>query len=165
MDISSIFQPRWEFVWTIVNLVILFLFLRKFLFKRVTAVLDSRADGIAKNIEAADRRMAEANELKEQYDAMMREAEKRSVEIVADAKLQAENEAQAILREARTEAGAMIARANAEINRQEKGIVDAARKQIIDIALSVSSKVLKKDMDEQSNIEYIERLFDEEGAA
>jgi F-type H+-transporting ATPase subunit b len=165
MDISSIFQPRWEFVWTIVNLVILFLFLRKFLFKRVTAVLDSRADGIAKNIEAADRRMAEANELKEQYDAMMREAEKRSVEIVAEAKLQAENEAQAILREARTEAGAMIARANAEINRQEKGIVDAARKQIIDIALSVSSKVLKKDMDEQSNIEYIERLFDEEGAA
>jgi len=159
------FTASWDFAWTILNLVILFFVLRKFLFKRVTSFMDARADGIAQSIEAADRRMVEAVELKERYEKMMDEAGKNADEIVATAKLRAEEESQGILRDARTEAGAMIERANEEIRRQKDGIVDAARRQIIDIALSVSSKVLKKNIDEKSNVEYIKRLFDDEGAA
>jgi F-type H+-transporting ATPase subunit b len=159
------FTPSWDFVWTIVNLLILFLVLRKLLFKRVTAFMDARSDSIAKSMEAADGRMAEANEIKGRYEALMRDAEKQAAEILAAAKLKAEDDGQAILREARREAGVMLERANVEIRRQQAEIVSGARRQIVDIALSVSSKVLLKDLDERSNAEFIERVLEEEDAA
>jgi F-type H+-transporting ATPase subunit b len=159
------FTPSWDFVWTIVNLLILFLVLRKLLFKRVTAFMDARSDSIAKSMEAADARMAEANGIKARYEELMRDAEAKASEILASAKLKAEDDGQAILREARREAGVMLERANVEIRRQQAGIVSGARRQIVDIALSVSSKVLLKDLDEKSNAEYVERVLEGGDAA
>ena len=155
----------WDAIWTAVNLLILYLILRKVLFKRVATFMDKRAEGISNELAAAEQKLFEATALKERYELMMEAAEDKAAAILAAAKVKAEEDAQKILRDARHSAENIIERATVESDQQKKGIVKAAMDQIVDIALSLSSKVLKKNLNDKTNAEYIQKLFDEEGAA
>ena len=44
----------WNIVWTIVNLLILFLLLKRFLFKPITQMMESRAAEIENNLKDAE---------------------------------------------------------------------------------------------------------------
>ena len=161
----TLFTFDWSFIWTILNLLILYVILRKLLFKRITAFMDKRSEGIAQDISSAEQSRFEAAAMKERYETMMQTAETKAVAILAAAKVKADEETQKILKDARRDAENIIEHANAEADTQKKGIVKAARDQIIDIALSLSTKILKKNLNDQTNAEYIKKLFEEEGAA
>jgi F-type H+-transporting ATPase subunit b len=162
---NQLFAFNWDFVWTILNLTILYFVLRKLLFKRVTAFMDKRSEGIADEITGAEHMGMEAAALKENYERIMKNAEEKAAAIVTAAKAKAEEDAQKLIKEAGREAESIIERATIESALQKKGIVKAARDQIVDIALSLSSKILKKNMNDKTNAEYIKTLFDEDGAA
>ncbi|MDO8685059.1 MAG: ATP synthase F0 subunit B, partial [Clostridiales bacterium] len=52
------------FIWTAVNLIILFLLMKKFLFKPVTAHMENRTRKIKEGLENAEKLGAEADEYK-----------------------------------------------------------------------------------------------------
>lgn len=127
--------------------------------------MDNRSGGIADELAASEQTKFEAAALKENYELIMRTAEDKAAAVISAAKARAEENAQKILKDARRDAENIIERASVESDLQKKGIVKAARNQIIDIALSLSSKILKRNLNDKTNAEYIEKLFDEEGAA
>ena len=45
---------NWEIIWVFVNLLILFLLMKKFLFGPITKLLDERAKGVADTLDQAD---------------------------------------------------------------------------------------------------------------
>ena len=56
-------------IFTVLNILVLYLFLKKFLFKPVTAMMEKRTETITANLEAAEAAKVEANRLKEEYEA------------------------------------------------------------------------------------------------
>mgnify|MGYP002555666200 CR=1 FL=1 len=58
---------NWQIIWTFVNIIVLFLLLKKFLFSRVTRIMDEREALINGNIEQAEQQSREAEELKTRY--------------------------------------------------------------------------------------------------
>lgn len=57
-----------QIIWVFVNLLILFLLMKKFLFGPITRMLDSRAKGVSDTLDQADARLAEAEQSKQEYD-------------------------------------------------------------------------------------------------
>ena len=73
-------------IWIIVNLLIFYFLIRKFLFKPVLNIIEKRKQMVAEQFEKADTVNAEALELKTQYEASLQGAKEEAVQIVADAR-------------------------------------------------------------------------------
>ena len=113
----------------------------------IASLLDSKIDGIRKDIEAAEAMRVEAQELLAQYQRKNREAEKQALEIVEDAKkrvVEMKKEAEANIKEdmKRREVqleqrlSMMEERAIADIQEHASRLTLAATKEIISSAMS-----------------------------
>ena len=77
-------------IWIIVNLLIFYFLIRKFLFKPVLNIIEKRKQMVAEQFEKADTANAEAQELKTQYEASLQGAKEEAIQIVADARERAD---------------------------------------------------------------------------
>ena len=75
----------WTIIFQICNLLILLLLVRKFLWKRVTAVLEARQKEIDGIYDAAGRDRREAAQLKEDYTERMSSAREEADRLVKNA--------------------------------------------------------------------------------
>ena len=64
----------WNVVFTIINLIVLYLLLKKFLIGPVTGIMQKRKEMIDGQLADADNRRKQAGELKQQYEDMVRRA-------------------------------------------------------------------------------------------
>ena len=72
-------------LWTIINLVVFYLLLKKFLFKPVMGIMEKREQMIADGLKNASDRQEEAESLKKEYESALSGAKEESVKIVENA--------------------------------------------------------------------------------
>ena len=118
-------------VFTIINLLILFLLLKKFLFGPVVSVMEQRKALIEEQLSNAAKAEASANKLKDEYD-----------KIVADA---------------HTQAGKIVENAEKNMEVQKEKALRDMESQIADLAMSAATKVINDKSSELDNA----KLYDE----
>jgi len=82
----------WNVVWTIINLLVLFVALRHFLYNPVMKVMDERKKMIDGQIADAENQKKQAGELKAQYAKKLEEAHAESADIMDKARKSAQAE-------------------------------------------------------------------------
>ena len=82
----------WNVVFTIINLIVLYLALRKFLIKPVTNIMEQRKQMIEGEIADARKEKDKAYDLKAQYEDKLTQAHKESSEIIEKARKSAQTE-------------------------------------------------------------------------
>lgn len=148
---------------TIINTLILFLVLRHFLFDKVNAVLDSRKNEVAKTYQDADAALSNAKQLESEYTEKLSAAKEESAEIVKNATKKAQSRSDEIIAEARDEAKGIVDKANADIEKEKKRAVNQIKDEISDMALSIASRVVSKEIDGKTHEKLIESFIDEIG--
>ncbi len=130
----------------IFNFFVLFILLRRFLFKPMTNMLESRKQRIADGLQAAElaRREAEAEraQLQSQIDTERREAMER----VAAASKRGETLAAEIEGSARQDAQKILEDARNEAVRERERIIAEAQDQIAELAMLAAEKVLGREL-------------------
>ena len=86
-------------LWTIINLVVFYLLLKKFLFKPVMGIMEKREQMIADGLKNASDRQEEAESLKKEYESALSGAKEESVKIVENARVEAKRQSDEILAE------------------------------------------------------------------
>ena len=104
------FQPV-TIICTIINLLVLYFFFRKFLFGRVNAVLAQREQLIQQQIAEAEAANARAQQAQAEYEQKLAGARQEAAQLVADAKQRAEDAA----RRLEAERGEMLRAARGEV--------------------------------------------------
>ena len=84
----------WGIIWPIVNIVVFYLLLRKFLFGPVSEVMEKRKKMISSDLDDAAQTKAEAEEIKQEYEKNLAQAKDEAGQIVSDARARAKNEYQ-----------------------------------------------------------------------
>ena len=130
----------------LLNLVILFVVLYVFVFKRFLAMLDERSTRIKKGLEdaeIADKRAAEAEEA---YREKIEQAEREKRAILSEAAREAEKLREDVLTKAREEARQIVAqeRENFEVERQQAAA--ELRRQMMDLVVLATRKVVEETM-------------------
>ena len=72
----------WGIIWPIVNIVVFYLLLRKFLFGPVSEVMEKRKKMISSDLDDAAQTKAEAEEIKQEYEKNLAQAKDEAGQIV-----------------------------------------------------------------------------------
>ncbi len=90
----------WNIAFTVINLLILYLFLRHFLMKPLMELMEKRQAQVEADLNDAASEKKKAEQLREEYEGSLREAEDQAGRILEDAKKLARTEYDKILKQA-----------------------------------------------------------------
>ena len=150
-------------IFTIINLLVLYLFLRKFLFGRVNAVLEERAKLIQEQLDAAEQGKAQVQALQDQYEEKLSGAREEAARIVSDAQLRAQRAYDDRVAQAGAESRRIQAEAEARIATQRQEMLRGIRKEVAQLAVLAASQVARKDLDRETDRAMVEEFLSEAG--
>ncbi|MFR2157457.1 MAG: F0F1 ATP synthase subunit B [Evtepia gabavorous] len=130
---------NWEIIWVFVNLLILFLLMKKFLFGPITKLLDERAKGVADTLDQAETQLAEAERQKAEYTQQLASARGEAAHIVEEARKRADLAYSRRMDEAAQD----VQRLNEQAARQRAADREAAglgKKQVADLVLLTTAR-------------------------
>ncbi len=151
--------------WTVVNLLILFIILRIFLFKPVLGMIEKRKKMIMDTLSNADKTKNDADELKKQYEDSLKDAKQESFRIVSDAKDRAQVQYNQIIEKANADASQIVGQANAAAQAEHDKILKDARAELAEVALAAASKLLGTTVDAKTNKDMLDAFLAEAGDA
>ena len=145
----------WNILFNIINLIILYLLLKRFLFKPVNAILEKRQQAADAQFAEADRQKAEAKESQEHYDALVQGAEDEKKRIVADARQEASAEYGRIVSEAKDKADGIVEKAKADAENEKAAAMQQADAAVRDMVVTAAARmVAMKDAKESDRALY-----------
>ncbi|MDE2652634.1 MAG: F0F1 ATP synthase subunit B [Gemmatimonadetes bacterium] len=155
-------------VWTLLTFLTLLVILGKYAWGPLLGALDKREKGIQGNIDDAKRQRDEAEKLLAEYREQLADGRRQAQAMVAEGREAADALRKELEAKAREETQAMLANARREITREREAAVEAVRRESVDVALAVASRLLSErldaDRDRQLAMDYIDDLSDSEGA-
>jgi F-type H+-transporting ATPase subunit b len=146
-------------VWTLVIFIVLLLVLSKYAFKPITKAVEEREKALSDAIEAAQRDRDDANRLLQDQREQITAARDEAQKIIADARASAEQVRGTIIEHAHGETGELLDRARREIVAERDRAIADLRLEAIDLAIAGASRVIGKNMDDQSNRQLVESFL------
>lgn len=125
-----------------INLVVLFLILCKFLFRPVMNIMEKRKAMIAEGLKNADEQQEAARELKKQYEDALSGAKDESLRMIEQAKLDARTEYDRILKEADAQAGKLLVTARETIDLEREQTLRDMKSQVAGLAMEAAKKLV-----------------------
>ena len=158
LDVISV--NLWQIVISLANLVIIFLIVKKFLFKPVENVLAKRQGEINKQYENAANAEKEANNSKEAWELKMKSAKDEAEEIIKDAESVAENRGEKIIAQANEKADAIIRRAEKDAELEYKKSEEKIKQEIVDVSAALAEKILDREIKEEDHHDFIQSFIE-----
>lgn len=153
----------WEITLYILNIIILFFFLRWLLYKPINKFLADRADQIQKEVNEAARKQTEAEQLKAKYDGMVSNAHSLAAEIVSKGRALADEQAKQIVDDAAVQANDIRARAEQQIGEEKRQALLELRQEVTQMAIQIASKILEREVTYADNKQIIDNFFEKVG--
>lgn len=150
---------------SILNLLILFIALRWILFKPITKIMDNRTEKIKKNIVDAENNRGLAEQLKNDYQEQLNKLKAETSAIINNAHQKAQTEAEEILKKAKQESEIILTKAREQGQVEVQKALENVKNQVAGLALMAATKVIQKNMDNDTNRKLVEKFIDEVGAA
>lgn len=150
----------WTCLFTLVNLFILYKFMKKLLFKPVQNMIDSRQKEIDDLYADAGRSKAEAEELKTQYEGQLSEANAERERILKAAHQRALQQQETMLREAQEQAARTLKRADEQIELEKKQARNELKNEVSDMAVQIAGAVLARDVKPAEHEALIDSFID-----
>ncbi len=144
-------------IWIIVNLLIFYFLIRKFLFKRVLDMIEKRKQLIEGQFAEADRTNQQAQELKSRYENSIKNAKEEGNAILDKARERAEAQSSEIISAAQAQSRQIIERTNKHIERQQQKALQDVESQIGEIAMAAAAKIIG----EKSSPDSDDAIYDE----
>lgn len=165
MEFKQVVTISPELIFQIINTIILFLVLKKLLFKPVLKIIAEREqmiqDGLAEGAKAKNEGLA----LKKEYEQKISFAKDEGKEIIKQATSRAEEKSNQIIADAKSEASLLKEKTDKEINQQKVKAIDEIKSDISDLAILAASKVLEEDIDKSKHENLIKKFIKEVGEA
>ena len=156
------FNP-WTALFTLLNLVVTYLILKKFLFKPVNKMIDDRQKEIDDLYADAEQTRRQAEDMKADYDQRISEAKQTSAELIQNATQDANRRSDEIIRQARGEADAIRSKAMNDIALEKKKALNDVKGDISRIAMDIAEKVVEKKLDADDQDRLIEGFLRDMG--
>lgn len=153
----------WQIVVSLLNLVILFLIVKKFLYKPIKKTLKDREEKLEEKYTQAELHLAEAESKEQELNEKLSEAKDTAEQIVSEATANAEKRKAEITAEAQAEAENIIRLAQAEAELERKRAQEDIKEQIVDVSLALSEKLIEREIKEEDHHNLIDSFISQIG--
>jgi len=161
LDVISV--NIWQIVISLANLLILFLILKKFLFKPVKKVLAQRQSEVDEMYSAAASAEESANANKEMWEEKLNNANLKADEVILEATNTANKRGDKIIAEAKEKAETIVRQAETEAQLQIKKAQAGIKTEIVTVSALLTEKMLKREINTDDHRELIDSVIDNIG--
>ena len=154
------YQTLFDTAFTMVNVLILYVFLKYVLFIPVRKLLEERKKRLDDQNARAAADTAEAQKLKAEYEAKLASADSETKRIIDEAKATARHREELKDASAKAEADRILERAKVEAELEKKRVNDEIKQEIIDYASVAARKLIADNIDAQYSDEVIRESLD-----
>lgn len=149
----------WSILVSLANLLIMFLILKRFLFKPVQKMMAARKQQVDQIYQDAKENRDSAINMKQEYEARLATAREEADGLVRNAVQTAQRKGDAIVAEANSQASHLKQKAEQEIAQEKKQILQDVRGEISDIAVSIASKVVEREVKKQDYDGFVDEFI------
>lgn len=146
-----------------VNLLVLYIAMRIFLFKPVQKIIEERQAEADRQFEEAKESKNRAEELKAQYKQTLAEAEDEKKQVLRDARKSADTEYHRIVDDAKKAAAKVKQDAKEEAGREKEQILKKAEKEIADMVMEAARKMVGEKEGAESDRALYNKFLDKAG--
>jgi F-type H+-transporting ATPase subunit b len=147
----------------VLNVVILFIVLKLLVYKPVLKFMKKRENTFANKIDELDAREKDIIRQKEEYDAMMAEADNKAAAIITKSNEIARDHAREIVDNAKEHSRDLVLRAKKEIEAEKLQTRADLKVEITDMAVQIAEKVLEREVSAEDNRKIIDEFFEKVG--
>ncbi len=149
LDVISV--NIWQILISLLNLVILFLIVKKFLFGPVTRMLKSRKESIDGKYTEAETALNNAKASEEELNRKLNDANVTATKIIADATDTAALRSDEIVNDAKEQAQGIINRAKQNAELEYKKAQAEIKDEIVDVSTALTEKLLGREMTDEDH--------------
>lgn len=158
LDVISV--NIWGILISLANLVIMFLIVKKFLFKPVQKVMADREAEVGRVYSDADHALAEAEKSRDEYEAKLAASDEEAGNIVRAAKERANAESRDIIAAADRKAADMLKKADEDIAFEKKKAINDVKNEISGISVEIAEKMIGRELKEEDHRALIDSYID-----
>ena len=154
----------WSVLISLANLLILFLIIKKFLYKPVKDTMAKRQAEIDKQYAVAAEAEASAMQNKADWESRMETAKETADAMIKDAADTAKRRGETIISEAEGRADSIVRQAQAQAELERRSAEEDIRREIVDISTQLAGKILEREVkaDDHRNLigSFLENIGD-----
>ena len=155
----------WQILISLANLLVIFLILKKFLFKPVTKVMDDRKAMVDKQFADAEAAQAQADANRAQWAEKLASADDEARARIADADETARRHGERVVADAKDKAAGIIRQAEAEAVLERQKAEAGIKREIAAVGTQLAEKMLEREMTATDHEKMIQSFLDEMGDA
>ena len=155
----------WTVIFQILNLLLLMVLFKKYLFKPVTEILEKRQAEIEGHYQEAQQAETDAKAMKADYESKMAGARQEADRVIKTATESANAMSASIVEDARTQADQLKRRAQTEIDLERRRAFDEVKGELSGIALDIASQVIEREDNEKDHEAFIDEFIKNVGEA
>lgn len=152
-----------DMVCYVINLFILYLLMRKFLFGPVTRMIERRQKEIEHNIASAEGQRAQAEALLEEYNDKLSTAGQDADALIASAKARADAAYAKTMALARQEAQHLALETREQLEVERREMLVGVRREVASLALLAAARVSGRGFGAEDDAALLDEFLDEAG--
>jgi len=153
----------WNIAFTVINLLVLYIFMKHFLIGPVRKILDERKQMIERDLDDAKNTRTEAEQMKASYEVSMGKAEEEASRIIESAKSRAGDEYNRIIAQAREDAAKKMEDADKTIALEREKAMNDLKVSVAGLAMSAAAKLLSEQSGPENDRNLYNRFLAESG--
>ena len=150
-------------VFTIINLLVLYLLMKKFLFGPIIKVMDVRKAMIDQQFAGAKEQEDQAKALKEQYEGALKSAREESFQIMEQARKEAKAQADKTVEDTQAKVSAMLAKAQEDINTERENAMRQMKDDVASLAMEAAGKIIVKNSGADQDLSLYDQFIEKAG--
>ena len=135
-------------VFTIINLLVLYLLMKKFLFGPIIKVMEQED---------------QAKALKEQYEGALKSAREESFQIMEQARKEAKAQADKTVEDTQAKVSAMLAKAQEDINTERENAMRQMKDDVASLAMEAAGKIIGKNSGADQDLSLYDQFIEKAG--
>ena len=152
------------FLWTIFTFLVLLGLLARFAWRPLLVMLETRENMIRTALQDAEKATKEFEQLQEKSKQITVKARTEAQSIITESKSRAEKVKDEILQDAKGKASLIIKTAEEQIQAEKKKAIAEIRGEVVELSLSVASKLIRRNLTSEDSQTLIEESLKEMGS-
>lgn len=150
-------------LFTIINVLILYVGIKRFLFKPVRKIMETRQAEIEKQYEEAQKTENQAKELKQKYEASISHLAEEQEQMLKETQSKASKEYERIIADASKQANEIVCKAKENAEKEQEKRMQQAQEQIADLVVAATAKIVASKANEQEDRELYNQFLAKAG--
>ncbi len=158
---GGVITINWTLLWQGLNMVIIYLLIRRYLYKPMANFMKNRQDTIAGNLETAKQEREEANKLRKQYEESIESARQEARDIINNARKRSEEIISEGRRAAQEQGEQIIEKAKQDLEQEKEKVFKELKDEIALISVRIAERIIETKIDAALQRQLVDRYLKE----